>query len=74
MSRDRVEAMVAKRMPAEWHRETVHLLRREQAALVRAVKRLGYFEASTSRGEGYIAAINDVLALLAGRKGKKTCD
>lgn len=69
---DRFEAMVARSMPDEWQQETLRLLRRERAALVRAAKRLRCIECKqTFLTEQCLIRKLDVLALLAQRKGKK---
>lgn len=96
MSQDRFEAMVAQNIPCRFagpkliRKITAILLRREHAALVRAVKRLieekkaeimaiddGLCDRDLDRASEVhqikreIQAQQDVLALLATRKGKK---
>lgn len=82
MSRDRFEAIVEKIASDGWSGDAwavgadqvVTLLRREHAAIVRAVKRLqvtkGYSKDSLCQ-PAYQLACDDVLALLATRKGRK---
>lgn len=80
MKQDRFEAMVARDYQMNrvydcnevWHTATVRLLRREHAAIMRAVRRLKVNqEWEPMQKVGFAIAVEHILALLAKRKGRK---